>query len=135
MSLMGTILASGHPTLLLRSHKGSVNKHAVRRFLGELKKHTAGRKLLLLWDGLPAHRAKIVSEFIIENRSWLRVERLPAYAPECNPVEYLWSALKKHAGNARPDLNALSKETRKARKRFSNERVLSGFLRASRLYD
>ena len=25
---------------------------------------------------------------------WLRVERLPAYAPELNPVEYLWANLK-----------------------------------------
>lgn len=135
MSLIGTIMVGRHPKLLLRSKRGSVNKQAVRRFLIELKKHSAGRKLLLLWDGLPAHRAKIVSEFIIENRNWLRVERLPAYAPEYNPVEYLWSALKKTAGNARLDLNAISKETRKARRRFSNERLLSGFLRASHLYD
>ena len=27
-------------------------------------------------------------------RHWLRVERLPAYAPELNPVEYLWANLK-----------------------------------------
>jgi hypothetical protein len=24
-------------------------------------------------------------------RDWLTVERLPAYAPELNPVEYLWA--------------------------------------------
>ena len=27
-------------------------------------------------------------------RAWLAVERLPAYAPELNPVEYLWANLK-----------------------------------------
>jgi hypothetical protein len=27
-------------------------------------------------------------------RSWLVVERLPAYAPELNPVEGLWATLK-----------------------------------------
>ncbi len=27
-------------------------------------------------------------------RSWLVVEALPAYAPELNPVEGLWSSLK-----------------------------------------
>jgi transposase len=26
--------------------------------------------------------------------AWLTVERLPAYAPELNPVEYLWANLK-----------------------------------------
>jgi transposase len=25
--------------------------------------------------------------------AWLTVERLPAYAPELNPVEYLWASL------------------------------------------
>jgi hypothetical protein len=27
-------------------------------------------------------------------RAWLTVEQLPAYAPELNPVEYLWANLK-----------------------------------------
>jgi hypothetical protein len=27
-------------------------------------------------------------------QDWLQVERLPAYAPELNPVEYLWANLK-----------------------------------------
>jgi transposase len=26
--------------------------------------------------------------------AWLQVERLPPYAPELNPVEYLWANLK-----------------------------------------
>jgi transposase len=29
-----------------------------------------------------------------KQQSWLVVERLPAYAPELNPVEGLWSSLK-----------------------------------------
>jgi hypothetical protein len=31
-------------------------------------------------------------------RHWLTVERLPAYAPEFNPVEYLWANLKGKGG-------------------------------------
>jgi hypothetical protein len=27
-------------------------------------------------------------------RAWLTAERLPAYAPQLNPVEYLWANLK-----------------------------------------
>ncbi|WP_369757362.1 transposase [Nocardiopsis sp. CNS-639] len=30
----------------------------------------------------------------IASRAWLEVEYLPAYAPEINPVEMLWSAIK-----------------------------------------
>jgi transposase len=31
--------------------------------------------------------------FIASQRGWLVVERLPAYAPELNPVEGVWSNL------------------------------------------
>ena len=131
---MGTIISGRFPSLLLRSKRGSVNKRAVLKFIGELKRVMNRNRLLLFWDGLPAHRAKIVSQFVLGNRDWLRIERLPAYAPELNPVEYLWSALKKQAGNGEPNLSALSRHTRKARKRFSDKKLLAGFLRASRLY-
>lgn len=32
--------------------------------------------------------------FIASQRSWLVAERLPAYAPELNPVEGLWASIK-----------------------------------------
>jgi hypothetical protein len=66
----------------------SVSK--LRRFLG-------GQKATLLWDGLPAHRSTKMAAFITTQRDWL-VERLPAYAPELNPVEGLWSNLKGKGG-------------------------------------
>jgi transposase len=31
---------------------------------------------------------------VAQQRSWLVVERLPAYAPDLNPVEGVWSNLK-----------------------------------------
>ena len=59
----------------------------LRRFLG-------GEKATLLWDGLPSHRSTAMRAWIRTQRSWLVVERLPAYTPELNPVEGLWSSLK-----------------------------------------
>ena len=32
--------------------------------------------------------------YLDSQRDWLRAERLPAYAPELNPVEYPWANLK-----------------------------------------
>jgi transposase len=32
--------------------------------------------------------------YLASQRSWLVVERLPAYAPELNPAEKLWANLK-----------------------------------------
>jgi len=46
------------------------------------------------WDGLPAHRSKAMRAWLGRQRSWLVVEPLPAYAPDLNPVEALWSSLK-----------------------------------------
>lgn len=45
-------------------------------------------------DGLPAHRSRAMQAWLRCQRHWLVVERLPAYAPELNPVEGLWSWLK-----------------------------------------
>jgi hypothetical protein len=59
----------------------------LRRFLG-------GQKATLVWDGLPAHRSKVMRGWLGRQRSWLVVEPLPAYAPELNPVEPLWASLK-----------------------------------------
>jgi transposase len=59
----------------------------LRRFLG-------GQKATLVWDGLPAHRSKVMRAWLGRQRSWLVVEPLPGDAPELNPVEALWSSLK-----------------------------------------
>src|SRR6202007_2040078 len=43
-----------------------------------------------------AHRSRATWEFIREQRGRLWVEFLPGYAPELNPVEYLWAHWKQH---------------------------------------
>lgn len=49
-----------------------------------------GRPVLLIWDRLPGHRA--ASRFLQCRK--IAVEFLPAYAPELNPVEWVWSQTK-----------------------------------------
>jgi DDE superfamily endonuclease len=53
-----------------------------------------GQRVVLLWDGLSAHWSHKMRAHLHAQRHWLTVERLPAYAPELNPVEYLWANLK-----------------------------------------
>ena len=53
-----------------------------------------GSGVMAVWDGLPAHRSKVVHTWLRQQRSWLVVEPLPGYAPDLNPVEGLWSSLK-----------------------------------------
>lgn len=123
------------PQLMLRSIAGNMNTEETLRFLKELKRHMNGKKLLLIWDGLPAHRAKVVQAWILANASWLRIARFPGYAPELNPIEYCWAAMKKqHLGNL-SDLSDIGTALRGARRKMNDAALLCGFLRASGLYD
>jgi transposase len=78
-----------------RLYPGTIRAPQVINFLGHLLRHLPG-KLLVVWDGLPAHRARLVAEFIRAQQGRLAIERLPAYAPELNPVEYIWGYWKHH---------------------------------------
>lgn len=109
-------------SIFFQIHEESIKSAQVIEFLTHLQRHIEG-KLLVIWDGLPAHRSKEVKAYLTttEGRIWL--ERLPAYAPELNPIEYLWGHLKNTAlANFAPaELHELSsvakKALRKTRKR------------------
>jgi DDE superfamily endonuclease len=62
--------------------------------LEQLKGFYTGHRVVLIWDGLSAHWSHKMRAHLDNQRDWLTVERLPAYAPELNPVEYLWANLK-----------------------------------------
>lgn len=75
--------------------KGTIGSDRVIMFLKALKKQIK-RKLLIIWDGLAAHRSSKVKRFIDSTDNRIELHRLPAYAPELNPVEYVWANLKNH---------------------------------------
>lgn len=62
------------------------------QFLRYLLRHLRGN-VLLVWDRGSHHRAKVVRDLLAKYPR-LTIEYLPPYAPELNPVEYLWSPLK-----------------------------------------
>lgn len=72
----------------------SYNTESLIAFLGDLRRHFRGRTVILVWDGLPAHRSRAMTDYLHGQRRWLTVERLPGYAPELNPVEYVWGNVK-----------------------------------------
>jgi len=57
-----------------------------------------GGPLVLVWDGLNTHVSRAMRE-LIAARDWLTVFQLPAYSPELNPVEPVWSNLKRSLSN------------------------------------
>ncbi len=90
--------AGGGCQLCFHLQPGNYDTDTLIVVLGELRRFLGGQKATLLWDGLPAHRSNKMAAFLASQRHWLVAERLPAYAPELNPVEGLWSNLKGKGG-------------------------------------
>lgn len=67
-------------------------------------------KLLIIWNGLPVHKSRLVRDYVESLNGAMQLEVLPAYAPELNPVEYIWGHLKhRELGNFCPaDFSQLS---------------------------
>jgi transposase len=78
-----------------RLYPGAVKKEQVLDFLKALVRHLPG-PLLLVWDRLPAHRSRLVQDYIASLDGWIHQEFLPPYAPELNPVECIWGYWKQH---------------------------------------
>ena len=87
-------LRGGGAQLAFHITAGNYDADTLIEVLAELRRFLAGEKVTLLWDGLPAHRSRAMRAWLNTQRHWLVVERLPAYAPELNPTEGLWSSLK-----------------------------------------
>lgn len=71
---------------------GYCSAERVVAFLRDLLRRLRG-KVVVVWDGGSNHRGPVIRAFLKKNPR-LRVERLPAYAPDLNPVEVVWSWLK-----------------------------------------
>jgi len=93
---------------LFRLHEGSIKKEEIIEFLKALKAHLK-QPLLVIWDGLKAHRSRLVRECLDSLAAHIQIAFLPPYAPDMNPVEYLWAWLKRHtlANYCPNDLNEL----------------------------
>lgn len=70
------------------------NCHAVDviRFIQSIHRNLR-RTMLLIWDRLSVHRSA-ASQLAQAGCSWLEPRWLPAYAPELDPVEFVWTQSK-----------------------------------------
>lgn len=112
----------------------NVQQPQVIAFLSNLSRHLKGR-LIVLWDRGRPHIGK-------QTKAWLArhprivVEELPAYAPELNAVDHLWSDLKAHdlANHGLLDLKSLQHESQRSRQRIGQRQdLLRGFVRHTHL--
>jgi transposase len=93
LSIMAGLTTDGRAYTLVRQK--SLNGLDTIEFLSHLGHQLKG-PALVVWDRSPIHRREEVTEFTaavgVKN---LAVELLPPYAPDLNPVEWLWKHLKK----------------------------------------
>jgi len=59
-------------------------------------------RVYLVLDGHPAHRAKVVAQYVQQLQGRLELHFLPGYAPELNPDEFVWNHLKRQGVSQKP---------------------------------
>ena len=130
------------PRLIYRTHTGRRSRTDQRkgftetdyaRLLDAAHQQLAG-PLVVVWDNLNAHVSTAMAE-LIAARGWLTVYQLPAYAHELNPVEPVWSHLKRSLANlAKRNLAQLTALVKTRLKRMQyRPGLLQGFLASTRL--
>ena len=130
------------PRLIYRVHKNRPRGNDKRKgftetdyaqFLDAAHQQLGG-PLVVVWDNLTTHVSDAMAD-LIAARDWLTVYRLPPYAHELNPVEPVWSHLKRSLANlAKRNLAQLTAliKTRLRRMQYRPS-LLEGFLASTRL--
>lgn len=92
LSVMGAVTPEGKIYSLVRQEP-LVGPDTVEFLMHLLR--VIHRPLLIVWDRSPIHRCDEVQEFLATfGGHYIHIEPLPPYAPDLNPVEWIWGYLK-----------------------------------------
>lgn len=91
LNMLSAVNALGHFRFMTTD--GRVTATVFREFLRRLITGM-DRKVFLIVDGHPVHKAKLVKRFVSENDDRIELFFLPPYSPELNPDELVWSHVK-----------------------------------------
>jgi transposase len=83
------------------TYTGKLNAVAFVAFLENFMKGRRG-KVFLVVDGHPAHKANRVTDLVAAMEGRLELHPLPAYAPDLNPDEFVWSHMKTNGVSKKP---------------------------------
>jgi len=123
-----------HPVELLLSHLCRCHQERTGRGFSCGLGASPWSPLLIVWDRLPGHRSRLVQEYIA---GLISTAYLPPYAPELNPVEYIWGYWKQHElPNVCPkDYWQLSETARRTLRRMRRRpRLITAFWKQSSLW-
>jgi transposase len=126
---------SNQGRLRFRLFTGSFTGAVFVDFLGRLLRDCGGRRVHLIVDGHPVHRAKLVSAWVGRHAERIELHFLPGYSPELNPVELLNQDVKANAAGRRRARSAaeLTNQLRSyLRRRQRQPEVVARFFRHPR---
>jgi transposase len=130
LSMISAITPDGR--LFTMTQEAAFDGAAIARFLKHLLRCISG-KLLVVWDRLPAHRSRVIKDFLRAGAARrLHLAQFPSYAPELNPDEGVWNYLKRVElkNLCCHDLSELRRELSKAVARLRHKSsVIQGFIR------
>ncbi len=92
ITIIGGITQDGR--VVAQHTQDSMNALGFIAFLTFLLRVLPNEKLVVFVDNHPMHKTPEVKAFVLEHQERLGLEYVPTYAPECNPVEWLWAWVK-----------------------------------------
>lgn len=93
LSIIGGMTMCGK--VYQQSYPHAIRAVQVVKFFKHVLRHLEG-PLVILLDNARIHRAKVVQEFLkTEAGKRITVFHTPPYAPEFNPIEWLWAWIKR----------------------------------------
>jgi transposase len=84
------------------TYEGGLNADLFVTLLRQMMRNRK-KPVHLVVDGLPAHKTKLVKDYVASTKGRLTLHFLPGYAPDLNPDELVWSHMKR-TGVARTPL-------------------------------
>jgi len=110
------------------TYQGGLNAPLFVALLKQMMRNRT-KPVHLVADGLPAHKTKLVKEYVASTDGRLTIHFLPGYAPELNPDELVWSHVKR-TGVARTPLRKGEKLSEKIEMQLAAIKKMPRLIRA-----
>jgi transposase len=109
-------------------YAGKLNKELFITFLKDFMKRRR-RAVFLVVDGHPAHRAKLVAQYVQSLKGRLELHFLPGYAPDLNPDEFVWNHMRQR-GTSKIPLKRNESLRKRVKKDLAHIKARPGLVRS-----